>query len=64
MKQLESKHPAVIAGAEGGSDAHTTIVLGNLTTDPATASPPAVYFPSCGTLCDIFWWTGKPRIAP
>ncbi|HUA33058.1 MAG TPA: hypothetical protein VMA09_05595 [Candidatus Binataceae bacterium] len=21
--------------------------------------PPAVYFPACGALCDIFWWARR-----
>ena len=23
------------------------------------AEPPAVYFPACGVLCDIFWWARR-----
>jgi hypothetical protein len=30
-----------------------------------TGEPPALYLPSCGVLCDVFWWTRrKPASAP
>ena len=25
-----------------------------------SAEPPAVYFPACGVLCDVFWWARRP----
>ncbi len=27
------------------------------------AEPPTVYFPSCGVLCDAFWWARRRRAA-
>ena len=28
-------------------------------TDGEHREPPAVYFPACGALCDIFWWARR-----
>ncbi len=28
-----------------------------------SAEPLALYFPSCGALCDVFWWARRTRPA-
>jgi hypothetical protein len=58
MKQLVQKNLPSTAGLEDDSDTHAT-VNGALKTEPESASTLKVYLPSCGTLCDFFWWTGK-----
>jgi hypothetical protein len=56
MKRAKNRH-VVTARARSRSVA--------LTADGATSAgavsgePPAVYFPSCGAICDVFWWARR-----
>jgi hypothetical protein len=56
MKRAKNRRVASV-WARSRSDAPAAD--GATSAGAASGEPPAVYFPSCGAICDVFWWARR-----